>query len=178
MKQYDVISLVRRFLMPVLLMLLGAVLVINPDAASVLISKCIGYVLIAASLVSGISAIVSARGRFGKSAASVILAIAGGWLTAHPLFLVAWISRVLGVLLLVNGILDLLYARRQGRGILLHALEAGIGAVLILLPMAASRLVFVLVGVVVLVIGILMLLDRLRDWRLITDGNSDIIDAL
>ena len=51
-----------------------------------------------------------------------------------------------------------------------------LGAILVLMPMTASRLVFSLCGLVVTVVGIVMLLDRLRKPRL-KDG-GDIIDAL
>jgi len=54
-----------------------------------------------------------------------------------------------------------------------------IGAVLILLPMTASRLVFTLCGIAVLVIGGIMFFDRIRGRRWIHEGDDpNIIDAL
>ena len=54
-----------------------------------------------------------------------------------------------------------------------------VGIVLIILPMTTSRLVFSLCGLVVLVVGITMLIDRLRFRRLMGgDDDPNIIDAL
>ena len=59
------------------------------------------------------------------------------------------------------------------------AAATAIGAVLILMPMSASRLVFTLCGVAVLAIGGMMLLDRIQGRRWITEGDDpNIIDAL
>ena len=52
-------------------------------------------------------------------------------------------------------------------------------SILILLPMTASRLVFTLCGIAVLVIGGVMLLDRIRGRRWLHEGDDpNIIDAL
>lgn len=178
MKKQDLLSLIKLLLVPVLLILLGLILVVNPDAASAMVAKILGYVLIAGAICCGIAAVASADGRIGKSIAAVALAVVGGWLVSNPLMLAAWIGRFLGVLILINSIPDLIYAHKQGRNALFDAIAAVVGAVLILLPMTASRLVFSLCGVVVLVLGVLMLIDRLRSRR-ITDGNDpSIIDAL
>lgn len=63
---------------------------------------------------------------------------------------------------------------------LMPLLVAILGGVLILMPMTASRLVFGLCGLAVMVIGIFMLLDRLRHPRLPggEDDDPNIIDAL
>ena len=49
---------------------------------------------------------------------------------------------------------------------------------LVLSPMALSRLVFSLCGLVVLFIGIGMLVDRLKNQRKLDRGDDNIIDAL
>ena len=54
-----------------------------------------------------------------------------------------------------------------------------IGAILILLPMTTSRVVFSICGLVVLLIGIVMLVDRIRKRRLLEPKDDpNIIDAL
>ena len=98
---------------------------------------------------------------------------------AHPLWLTAWISRFLGMLVMVNSGMDLIYAIKRRRHIVFHGAATAIGAVLILMPMSASRLVFTLCGIAVLVIGVVMLLDRIRGRRLLDEGDApNIIDAL
>ena len=163
---------------PVGLILLGLVLLFNPDSASALISKLLGWVLIAFGIGFGVSAISSPQGRPGKVIAAIALAMAGGWLTSNPLALAAWVGRFIGVLLVVDGIQDMLTLRRQGQRFLLPLVVTIIGAILILLPMTTTRLVFSLCGGVVLVIGILTLIDRLRGNKRLGGGRDDIIDAL
>ena len=55
--------------------------------------------------------------------------------------------------------------------------SALIGAVLIVLPMTTSRLVMVLLGLVVIVLGSLMAWDRLQLGKLLSDGDDGIIDV-
>lgn len=179
MKKQDILSMLQLLLVPILLILLGLILVVNPDVASAMIAKIIGYGLTLCAIGTGIAAIVSQSGKIGKGIAAVLLAVTGGWIVTHPLILAAWIGRFLGVLILLNSIPDLIYAHKQGRNILFDAIAALIGAVLILLPMTASRLVFFACGAAILVIGVIMLLDRVRHRRYLPEGDDpNIIDAL
>lgn len=179
MKKQDILSLVQLLLVPVLLILLGLILIVNPDSASVLISRIIGYVLVFCAVGTGMAAIFSHTGKVKKGIAAVVLAMVGGWLMAHPLWLVAWISRFLGILIMINSGMDLYYAVKQKHNAVFYGAATAIGAVLVLLPMTASRLVFTLCGVAVLVIGGVMLLDRLRSRRWLTEGDDpNVIDAL
>lgn len=178
MNKEKVFALIGKLWAPVALMVLGAVLLFNPDSASVLISKLLGYALIAFAIGFGIAAISSAEGRTGKSVAAVVLAILGGWLTRNPLALAAWIGRLVGILLVVDGVQDILRLKKEGQRFLLPLIVTAVGAVLILLPLTTTRLVFSLCGIVVLIIGIVMLLDRLKEQKQLNSGGSDIIDAL
>lgn len=178
MNKDKVLNLIGILWAPVGLILLGLVLLFNPDSASALISRVLGWVLIAFGIGFGISAIVSETGRTGKVIAAIALAVVGGWLTRNPLALAAWVGRVVGVLLVVDGVQDMFTLRRRGQRFALPLLVTVIGAVLILLPMTTTRLVFSLCGGVVLIIGIVMLIDRLRGQKKLGSGKSDIIDAL
>jgi hypothetical protein len=179
MKKQDILSLVQLLLVPVLLILLGLILVVNPDTASVLISKLLGYVLTLCAIGAGIAAIFSRTKKAMKVICAVVLAMVGGWLMMHPLWLTAWVSRFLGMLILVNSGMDLIFALKQNRNVIFHAAAAAIGALLILMPMSASRLVFTLCGVAVLAIGGVMFLDRIRGRRWLHEGDDpNIIDAL
>lgn len=179
MKKQDILSLVQLLLVPVLLILLGLILVVNPDTASVLVSKLLGYALMLGAAITGVTAIFRQAGKVGKGIAAAVLAIVGIWLVANPLWLAAWISRFLGVLIVINVLPDLYYAVKQKRSFLFHALAALVGIILILLPMTASRLVFTLCGIAVLVIGGIMFFDRIRGRRWLTEGDDpNIIDAV
>ena len=179
MKKQDIFALIQLLLVPVLLILLGLILIVNPDSASALISRIIGYVLTLAAIATGLAAIFGKTKKVRKGICAVVLAMVGGWLMAHPLWLTAWISRFLGMLIMINSGMDLVYAIKCKRHVVFHAAATAIGAVLILMPMSASRLVFTLCGVAVLVIGGMMLLDRIRGRRWLTEGDDpNIIDAL
>ena len=79
MKKQDILSYIRLFLAPVLVMLLGLILIVNPDSATALISKIMGTIIILIGVGFGIGAIFEAKGRTAKAIAAVVLAIVGGW---------------------------------------------------------------------------------------------------
>ena len=179
MKKNDMLSLLYTLLTPALLMLLGFVLLVNPDSASALIAKLIGWFLVAVGIGFGISAVVSKRGQTGKGITAVLLVVIGGWLAKNPLMLAAWIGRLVGIVLLIDGVGDFLHAKDWGVSRLFPVIVAVLGVILILLPMTTSRLVFSLCGLVVLIIGAAMLIDRLRDRRRLNPPDDpNIIDAL
>lgn len=179
MKKEAVLDKIRTFLAPVLIIALGLVLLVNPDSASALIAKLLGWILGLVAIGFGIGALASDRGRPGKVAAAIACAVAGGWLGSHPLILAAWFGRIVGFVLLIDGVQDILSSRRQGTTFLFPSIVALIGLVLVLLPMTASRLIFSACGLVVLIVGVVMLLERLRGTkRLRKPQDPNIIDAL
>lgn len=177
MNKEKVFSLIRELLAPVALILLGAMLLFNPDSASALISKALGWFVIAFAIGFGIAALVSDSGKVGKGITAVALAMVGGWLTKNPLALAAWIGRLVGIFLVVDGVQDMLHLRSQGKTFLLPLIATAVGAVLVLLPMTTTRLVFSACGVIVLIVGIVMLLDRLKGRRQLKSGDDGIIDV-
>lgn len=179
MKKQDMLDLAGRFLTPVLLMVLGLVLLFNPDSASALIARLLGWLLVAVGIGLGISAIATGRGQVGKGIAAVILVMVGGWLAANPLALAAWIGRFIGILLVIDGLQDIAQARKLGQRYRMPLIVAIIGVVLVLLPMTTSRVVFSLCGLAVLIIGGAMFFDRLKGrGRLNEPEDPNIIDAL
>lgn len=179
MKKQDILSLLKLLSMPAFLILLGLILVVHPDAASVMIATAVGYVLIAGAVIGGVAAVVSPRGKMGKALFSIALAAIGIWLVQNPLILAAGIGRFVGVMILINSLPDLIYAHKQGRNILFQGISMLAGVGLLLLPMTASRLVFTLGGIAVMAIGIFMFADRIRGRRWLAAGDDpNIIDAL
>lgn len=179
MKKQDVMSLINLLLTPVLLILLGLVLLFNPDSASALVSRLLGWLMVAIGIGFGISAVVSGQNQVGKGIAAVIFAVAGGWLVKNPLALAAWVGRFIGILLVIDGLQDIFRTRKQGTRYLMPLIITIVGAVLILLPMTTSRVVFSLCGLLVVIVGAAMLVDRLKGRkRLNKPEDPDIIDAL
>ena len=178
MKKDDIFSVLRLILAPALVIVLGLVLIFNPDSASALISKILGWILICIGVGVGISAVTKESGRVFKGIVAVIFAAAGGWLVKNPLALAAWIGRIIGALLIIDGVQDMANLRKAGRHFMLPLIVTVVGAILVLMPMATSRLVFSLCGIVVLIIGVGMLLDRLKGKKRLNGPKDDSIDAL
>lgn len=176
MKQNGSFGRFQIFLAPALLILLGVVLIVSPDSASALIARILGWLLALIGIGFGISALVSPYGRTGKVFAAIALAVAGGILARNPLILAAWIGRFIGIVLLVNALSDFFATRSMGLRSGFSPVTAVIGAVLIVLPMTASRLLFTLCGIAVAAVGVAMLHSRLKGPRDPQDPN--IIDAL
>ena len=179
MKKEEFFAYIPMLLAPALIIVLGLVLVFCPDSASVLISRILAWILGLTAVGFGISALLSSSGRGGKVTVAILCAVISGWLGSHPLALAACFGRIIGIVLILDGVQDMGNNRRLGRGFLLPLIVTVMGAVLVLVPLTASRLLFSLCGVVVLVTGVVMLLDRLRgSKRLEESTDPNIIDAL
>lgn len=179
MKKNDVLTFGPRLFPPVLLILLGLILLVNPDSASVLIAKIIGWILLICGIGFGISALKNHSGTAGKVLGTIVCLGLSGWLLKNPLALAAGIGRFVGILLVIHGVQDVVEAAKLGHGMFLAILTALLGALLVFLPMTTSRLVFSLCGLVVLIVGIAMLIDRLKGRPGLDEGNDpNIIDAL
>ena len=174
MKKKDVQSMVRLMLTPVLMVILGIVLVVRPDSASALVGKVLGWVL----LVVGIGLLVEsiAVKELTTSRILFVVVAAALGLVRNPLRLAAALGRVAGLLILVRAVQDIINAARWKCGMKYALLSAIIGGLLILLPMTTSRAVWVIVGLLVIAVGVLMAIDRLKPGKLLGDGGN-IIDA-
>lgn len=177
MKKRNILSLMYQLASPVALILLGVILIFSPDSATAMLSRLLGWVVFLTGVGFGIAAIVS-HNKTGKIVGAVICLSVGSFLLANPLILAAWIGRLIGLLLILRGGRDFFRSTHQG-GKILSIITAVLGLILTVLPMTTSQLVFSACGVVVLMVGIAMLLDRLRERRYLGDGGDpNIIDAL
>lgn len=162
-------------LAPVALVVLGIILFFVPDTGSILLSKILGWVLTLAGITAILWAILARE--WGKVAVGLVLVGIGSVLLAKPLALAAFVGRILGVVLAFRGIVEWTQsATRHGK--LLCVVVTLVGVVLILMPMSASRLVFSGCGLVLVICGVMMLVQRLRQLRYLPKNRDDIIDAL
>lgn len=179
MKKQDILSLLQLYLAPVLVILLGLLLLVSPDSASVLVSRVLGWGLTAVGVISLVVALFSSRHKTGKLIGAGVLLLCGSVLAARPLLLASVAGRLIGVLLVMDGVSDMINAHRRGIRGLMPLIVTVLGVILVVLPMTASRLVFRLCGLAITVVGAVMLFDRIRHPRL--GGSSekpDVIDAL
>lgn len=178
MKKNTFLDLLYQLASPVAVVLLGLLLLINPDSASILIARVLGWGLTAIGIGFGIAAIINRRNAVGKGIIAVLFACTGGVLSANPLLLAAWIGRIIGVLIALRGIRDLFLYATRGYSRMLALITAAVGGLLVVLPMTTSRLVFSAIGLLILVVGCGMLIDRLKHRALLPKGDDNIIDAL
>ena len=177
MKKTDILELIRQFAMPALLMVLGVILLLNPDSAAIVIARIIGWILSVAGTGYGIYALLGgSHRRTGRIVTAVICLILGTVLLANPLILARNIGRVLGVMLAVEAV-QIFWKNSGSRSMGTLTMVGAI--VLVTAPMAASRLVFSLCGLILLCIGGAQLMDKLRRRKLGRGKDKpDIIDAL
>lgn len=178
MKKNSIPDMLYQLASPAAVTLLGLLLVVNPDSASILIARILGWGLTLVGIGFGVAALIDRDHAVRKGITAVLLACAGGTLSAKPLLLAAWIGRLIGVLIAIRGLRDLTLHSSYGYSRILALITSAVGILLVLLPMTTSRLVFSLCGLVVLFIGIGMLVDRLKHRKLLSKGDDNIIDAL
>ena len=179
MNKTDFWSVVKLLVTPVILVILGLALLLSPDSATSLLVRILGWILISVSAGLAFWALSVPGGLVSKVIGAVIFGLAGIWMVSHPLHLAAWVGRLVGLLLMIQGIQDIVYIRLRRSSVFLPVLTAVAGAVLVVLPMTTSRLVFRGMGAVILVIGVVMLIDRIRNRnRFRGPEDPNIIDAL
>ena len=128
-------------------------------------------ILLLAGVVMGIGAALDRR--LSQIFWTVACLSIGGTLMGNPLLLARNLGRFLGILLAIEGGSCLRNGSRTFGTVLLAA-----AAVVVFSPMTLSRLVFSLCGAVVLVMGIAVLISRLKQLRYLPKGKDNIIDAL
>lgn len=176
MKKHEILDLFYELGSSVALILAGLVLTFCPDVASALVSRLLGWCITLVGIGFGIGAIVNRSKAVRRGVIAVGLACIGGFLSANPLVLAAFVGKLIGLLILLRGVRELFLAHSRDYGQILGLVITLAGAALILLPMTASRLVFSGCGLVILVSGVLMLVEKLRRRRL-PSGRPDIIDV-
>lgn len=180
MKQQKWFEYVKLLLFPVLLIVLGLVLIVNPDSAAALVAKVFAWALILAGTILGLLNLLgSGRRSSGQIVIAAVCLLVGLWLLANPLVLAKGIGRFLGVVLIVQGTGDILEARRMGYGLpIVSVVIAAAGLILVLVPMTTSRILFIVIGIVSVICGVTGLVNRLRMQKLL-DGGDDpsIIDV-
>lgn len=183
MKKYTIPQLISLLGMPALTVLLGLVLLFGPDTASALIGKILGW----SGVLGALAFAFGARSGQNRRAVvgGILLGALGVWMLMNPLFLASFMGRLLGIFLLLRGLGNLRMNRKtQGGkllvtpGLVLAAAITLLGLVLILVPLATSRLVFSVVGIVLICVGIAEGIDRIRGRKLLDEGSDpNIIDV-
>lgn len=178
MKKGTVMKYVNMFGIPVLTAVLGLILLMNPDSATALVARIIGWLLVIGGAVTAISmADRNARSGAGRWIAAAVCVILGVMVLKNPLWLAASIGRFLGILLVIRGGSDVKNSVHQ-KAKLLALVTLIVGVVLIFMPMTLTRTILRLCGMVVAVIGVVNIMEKIQEMKLLEDGGRpDIIDA-
>jgi uncharacterized membrane protein HdeD (DUF308 family) len=186
MKKYTPAQLLRLLGIPAATVLLGLVLLFSPDTASALAGKLLAWFCILAALGLGVGVFLGAPARkHNRILWAVICFAAGVWLLMNPLTVAKFLGRVLGIVLMIRGAQstadNIRYTGKKlqlSRGLILGAVTLAFGAVLVILPLASSRMFFHVVGIVLISLGVAQGWDKLRGRNLLEEGSDpNIIDV-
>lgn len=180
MKKNDVTKLIEWFGMPLLMMGLGLVLMFNPDSASALLSRIVGWVLVACAAISALLALTSPiRPQGSRYLLAGCLAVVGFLLISRPMSLAVVLGWVAGLMLLLRFVPQCLNARKAGVNLpVLPVALSVLGVLLMILPLTASRVIFNVGGLVLFAAGVALLLDALRGRKSLEEPDDpNIIDA-
>lgn len=177
MKKEKIVKLLKPAAVPLLATLIGLILLVYPDAATIIVSQLCGWILViysAAKAISMATKRTSSSGGWIWAALGIVLGVV---ILSKPLLPVATISRFLGILLVVRSVGELQKATYR-RAKILAIVTFAVGAVLVLVPMALTRTLLRLCGLVVSVVGIVNVLEKLQETKRLKSGDRpDIIDA-
>lgn len=150
MKKYSPAQLLHMLAVPVLTVLLGLILLFSPDTASTLVGKLLAWCCILAAVALGAGVFLGAPNqRSSRITWATICFAAGVWMLLNPLTVAKFLGRVLGITLMIRGGQsigsNLQYHSGKpviSSGLVIAAVTVLVGAVLVILPMASSRMLF------------------------------------
>ena len=160
-----------------LMILCGAVLVLFPNSAVALATKALAWILV----IVGVFRVIGNLNSRGKDLSDWIFAalflLAGFYMIANPLSISNLIGRIFGVFMILQGLKNL-KGSVYGSAKVLSTVTLIAGIVLLLLPKTLINTILGFAGLVLIVIGAINLIDKLRHGNRITDGSDpNIIDA-
>lgn len=161
----------------IFMILCGGLLLFFPDSAVALVTKIVAWVLVGIGVFKVMRNMKDSATYWGDWVYAVLCFLLGGYLLVNPLAISDTIGRLLGILLMIHGGNGLLRSR-YGSGKAIGILTAVAGAVLILIPRTLINTLLSVAGLVLLIVGIINLVDKVRHNRYLEDGGDpNIIDA-
>jgi len=161
----------------VFLIFCGAVLLLFPNTAVALVTRIIAWVLVAIGVFRVMKNLKDSAAYWGDWVYAVLCFLVGGYLLVNPLVISETIGRLLGLLLIFQGMSNL-RTNRYGSGKVLGILTLVAGVVLVVIPRTLVNTLLGVAGLVLLIVGIINLVDKLRHNRYLNEGSDpNIIDA-
>ena len=177
MKKDKLMDILNLLGIPVLTAVLGLILLLSPDTATVLVTKIIGWILVVCGAGKAISMATRHAGTVGGwiwAAAGVVLGVG---ILSNPLILAESLGRLIGILLVIRALSDRRNSVTKG-GKTISMVTLIVGAILFLMPMTLTRTILRLCGLVIAIIGIANAAQVLRGTKKLESGEKPkIIDA-
>lgn len=149
-------------LTPVLMIVLGIILLVRPDSASALVGTVLGWGLIAMGAVCVVYAAIARDLVVLRALPALACFAVGVWMLRHPLALAVALGRIAGLFIALQGIQDIINAKRWKCGMSWAIAAVAVGVVLVLVPMTASRLVLGACGLALIAAGGVEAWGRIR----------------
>ena len=170
---------IERFLMDtgkyLWVLLCGLVLTFNPEGATVLVTKFVGWALVVICAAKLIKLAVGDRLHWGRDAFYSGACIAVGViLLARPMIIANLIGRTMGIILMVWG----LTAIRDGHSKLIAILTVVAGLALVCIPASLTNVLLTICGLIMVSIAVVNILANVRARKRISGNDTpNIIDA-
>ncbi|MBR5020370.1 MAG: DUF308 domain-containing protein [Oscillospiraceae bacterium] len=170
---------IERFLMDtgkyLWVLLCGLVLTFNPEGATVLVTKFVGWALVVICAAKLIKLAVGDRLHWGRDAFYSGACIAVGViLLARPMIIANLIGRTMGIILMVWG----LTAIRDGHSKLIAILTVVAGLTLVCIPASLTNALLTICGLIMTAIAVVNILANVRARKRISGNDTpNIIDA-
>ena len=172
-------SKIEKFLMDtgkyVWILLCGLVLTFNPEGATVLVTKLVGWALVIICAAKLIKLAVGNRLHWGRDAFySGACMCVGVILLAKPMIIANLIGRTMGIILMVWG----LTAMKDGRSKLTAVITVAAGLALVCIPASLTNALLALCGIIMVAIAVMNIVSNVKERKRIA-GREDpnIIDA-
>ena len=162
---------------------IGALLLTNPDFGSAVVSNILGWLLVVFGGLALVYGLLKKAGIVWDIVSALVVVI-GGVMLWNPLMLARVLGILLGLFLAFQGLTALstaLKIRRNGgnagAALVLAILLLVLGLVLMFLPLTTSRLLMPIAGIIFTASGVISLLIRAKTDRLQERNDSNIVDA-
>lgn len=172
-----IFTFIKHFASELFLVLCGAVLIFFPNSAVALVTKLMACILIGAGIIGVIKNLNRKTSDFGDWIWAIGYFLVGFFLISNPLAISDLAGRVLGLFLMITG-MQKFRAASYGSGKALGLVSLVSGVVLMVLPKTLINTLLGFCGIVLIVIGGINLIDKLRHDRYLDEGRDpNIIDA-
>ena len=170
---------------PLLAVVLGLLLIINPDIGTGAVGIAVGALLIVVGVVFLVATIRGLPGvNIWELAVGTVAVVAGGIIIRNPQLLGKLLGYLVSALLILRGVRGLSECKRLAAmgedhkiSRIVALVTVAVGVLLLAVPMASSQILMRLVGTVLLVIGVINVGVETQFDRLIHQGRDDIVDA-